>query len=106
MSTNHKSERIPEPLIEIPIGAPPLLSGARWYAIGLHSVRVTSCTGASPDRPFTAEVFLPHGCRVVRGLGVADVLYRARLVAIMGLEIGSWFPGRHAPPAALRLVAA
>ncbi len=95
-----------EQLLEIPIGTPSLLNAARWYRIGLHSVRVTSCAGALPDRPFTAEIFSPSGCRVVRGIGVADVLFRARLVVVEGLELGSWLPGRYAPaPSMIRLVA-
>ena len=86
-----------EHLIEIPIGAP-LLDGARWYAVGPHSVRVTSRVAAEPGQHFAAEVYLKGGCRVVRGLGVADVPFRARLVIFHGCEIGVFFPGRYAGP--------
>ncbi len=109
MSTRPEKRQVPKIQVgfEIPIGTPPLLAGARWYAVGRHSVRVTSCAVAESGRQFTAEVFLTRGCRVVRGIGVSDVLFRARLVIFHGCEIGEFFSGRHAAPTYhLRRVAA
>lgn len=73
-------------------GAPPLLK-PRVFTINEHRVRVrSSCFEANALERFTAEIFTDEGVRTVQGLSTADVLWRARLVLLMGKDIGTFHP--------------